>query len=426
MRLLKILFLLIVAVSLSGLMACKSAHISGGKLHFDQRRFERALEQFQLAIIEQPDNGEAYMYLGLTEAELKHPEEADAALKKAVELMPELGDQITVNRLHYWTELHNDALRLAGEGNVLRDDGDEAGSKAKFNEALKQFQIATIYAPEQLDTHIYIGKLRYQLGETDAAIAIFTNVQKMAAEQMANAQNAAEAQKKQEDVNGLLVAVYWDLANKAYQTERWDDAIRFYHNVMEITPDEPDLLYQLAGSYFQKALNVPKEEKTEYLREAANFYQKVVDRVATDEDALYNMTVALWDLGEYVDAEVQARKLVDINSKDGEYRILLGRILSKLDKKEEFVAEFVLGKALSDSRPETAATVRDEATNCGPKSDMLDALRNRGEPEEVRRFTDSSGQEYVCWFYWTEGKAYAFVNCKQQFQSEFKASVAGD
>ena len=39
--------------------ACSNPHLAGGKLHFDQERFDRAEENFQLAVEKDPSNGEA-------------------------------------------------------------------------------------------------------------------------------------------------------------------------------------------------------------------------------------------------------------------------------------------------------------------------------------------------------------------------------
>ncbi|MBD3335367.1 MAG: tetratricopeptide repeat protein [Candidatus Eisenbacteria bacterium] len=428
MRPLRYFVMAVSVLGLAGLAACKSAHLSGGKLHFDQKRYERAKEQFLLAKEEQPENGEVRLWLGRAYAELGEVEKADEAFTAAKETDPELSEQVANARQHYWTDKHNEGLKFASQGNSARQAGNEEEAREAFEEALVEFRKATVYDPDRLETFTFIGKLQFQLGRTDEAIATFREVKELAAEQIAGAADPKAAQEIEQEVDDLLAAVYWDLGDRAYQEGEWDDAIKFYKEVRAITPEDPDLLYQLAGGYFQKAIDAetPAEERTEYMRNAANLYGQVVERVKGDEDALYNMTVALWELGEYEQGAQRAQTLVDLNPKDGEYHILLGRMLNKLGKQEEFVKEFILGKALRDGRMDPPGTdVRSEVQSYGPDTDIKDMLRMMGQPQEVRRFDYQGDQEYVVWFYWSEGKAYAFVDGAQQFEVVFEPVTQG-
>jgi hypothetical protein len=70
--------------------------------------------------------------------------------------------------------------------------------------------------------------------------------------------------------------------------------------------------------------------------------------------------------------------------------------------------------------------MRDEVQRYGPGTDILQSVRTLGEPEEVRRYSTSQGQEFLCWFYWTEGKAVAFLNGAKKYEVSFKAISAED
>ncbi len=50
--------------------SCKNPNLSGGILHFDQKRYERARETLLKAIAQEPSNAEAYFWLGKAYAEL--------------------------------------------------------------------------------------------------------------------------------------------------------------------------------------------------------------------------------------------------------------------------------------------------------------------------------------------------------------------
>ena len=42
-----------------------------------------------------------------------------------------------------------------------------------------------------------------------------------------------------------------------------------------------------------------------------------------------------------------------------------------------------------------------------------------GSPDEILSFTDSSGQEFDVWFYWSRGQGFGFVGGKEKFESQF-------
>jgi tetratricopeptide (TPR) repeat protein len=65
---------------------CKNPQLSGGILHFDQKRYERARETLLTAIQQEPNNAEAYYWLGMSYAEMDSTQQARAALDKSIEL----------------------------------------------------------------------------------------------------------------------------------------------------------------------------------------------------------------------------------------------------------------------------------------------------------------------------------------------------
>jgi tetratricopeptide (TPR) repeat protein len=423
MRWIRVLLIVLAAAGLASLAACKSAHLSGGKLHFDQGRYERALEQFEMAVAEQPENGEAHLWLGRALAELDQPEKAAAEFDKALELDSLLTEQVENTRGHYWVAWYNLGLLTKKQGEAAKEAGDEAASAENFEKAVGEFRKAIVYDPANEKAHTNIGEVLYKLGRTDEAVEMFKTVQAMAEERIGKASDAEAATKIRDDMNEVLAAVYWNLADQAYQGEQWDAALTFYNQALALKPEETNLSYQLASTYFQKSITAEGEDKARYLESAIEHYNRVLELVKGDEDALYNMTVSLWELGQYENAEVKAKELVDVNPKDGEYHIFLARTYSKLEKNDMFVNYFVIGTALKTGTQVPVATAREEAQKHGPGTDILQALRNLGEPQEIRRFDDNTGQEYVSWFYWSQGKAIAFVKGAKQAEVDFKPVV---
>lgn len=59
-----------------------------GSVHFEQQKFDEAIEAFEEATRLQPRGALAYAHLGEALAFARHREEAELALKKAIELDP--------------------------------------------------------------------------------------------------------------------------------------------------------------------------------------------------------------------------------------------------------------------------------------------------------------------------------------------------
>lgn len=71
------------------LKARARAHTDLGAVYFQQKKYEIALEEFNLAIKIMPDFALAYNGLGLVNSQLDKNTEADANFKKAIELEPD-------------------------------------------------------------------------------------------------------------------------------------------------------------------------------------------------------------------------------------------------------------------------------------------------------------------------------------------------
>lgn len=424
MRSLRALLTLSAVLGLAVIPACKSAHLAGGKLHFDQGRYERALEQFQAAAEEQPDNAEVRLWLAQTYAELDEAEKADGEFTRAAELDPELAQNVSNARGHYWSDHHNQALSFASQGYDAEAQGDTAQAQESFAQALDEFETAIVYDPTRLRTQLQKGKLYYHMGRRDEAIAIIEDVHTQTEGGMEDDGEGSP----QEDVNKLLLTLYWEMGDEAWRSEDWDSALSFYKQALslaETDKDGADLNYQLGSTYFQMAMDTEGEDKAANYRNAVEYYNGVLDLVSEDQDALYNLTVALTELGEYEQAGKRGEELRDMNPKDPDFHYLLARIYSKLEMEAEFTAEFIFGEALKKGRKDAASRMRDAAQEYGPGTDILNTLRTMGEPEDVRRFSDNTGQEYLVWIYWSEGTAQAFINGAMKYQMSFK-KVAGD
>jgi tetratricopeptide (TPR) repeat protein len=425
--------LLLFSIVLVLAAGCGNRWISGGKLHFDQGRYEKARENFQQAIDEEPQNGVAHMWLGRSLAELDNASAASEEFTKAVESTPKLSGQVQTMRDHYWTDHYNDGLRVAQVAHEEKEKANMETAEGKFAAAIEEFRKATIYNPEKTKAWMNIGKIHFQLARVDSAIAMFKKVHRMAP-------NDPDA--KEDEIVDLLFNIYRKLGDEAYETKTADgfrSSIRLYREAEQLKPEDVDLLFQMGAASAALADGLREEkgevddEQLELLRSSAGYYDRLLAQQPDDMDVLYNVALVYRDLGEHEKALAAARHLVDLNPTEAAYHLLLGRVASKVEDTDvDFYGEIIFASVLADGTVEVNPDIREMVDRvCPPASDMKRVYRERGDPEEVRRWTDATGQQYVWWCYWTSGHAAAFIDCEKRYEIYFRAlrekpSMGGD
>lgn len=125
-----------------------NVHFGLGYLLWTQHRYPEAKKEFELELKNDPRHAQALAYLGDTEIKLEQPAEAEADLRKAVELP----DAIRMA----WVDL---GIVLAGEG--------------KNDEAAEDFERAIAMDPKAVDAHWRLARLYQAEGKKDQAQAEF-------------------------------------------------------------------------------------------------------------------------------------------------------------------------------------------------------------------------------------------------------------
>lgn len=397
--------------------SCKNPNLSGGILHFDQKRYERARETLLKAIAQEPNNAEAYFWLGKAYAELDSTQQAvrtfGQAKEKYASLRPEMVKEVDDAQLHYWSVKHNDGLTYAkaAQDAKAQDKPDEATTN--FRLALNQFKKARVYASDKEETPRNMGVCYFNLGEVDSGL-----VELKQARLLAPPGDSKSAQ--------LLFDQFVKLAEQAFETGGLEnpqplrDAVKFYLEAKQINSEDPDLLYSLGVTYFQLA-EADTASRMENYRNAVEHFEGTLTIHPDDEDALYNAASLYYELKQCEPGAAHAKHLLDLNPKEGRYYDIVGRLDDCLGKKNERVAGLVFSRAL---KPGAVVVAPEEyqasIEKYGSSSDAMRKFREEGKPEELRTFADAGGQEYMCWFYWTRGKALAFYNGSYKYEKMFR------
>lgn len=397
--------------------ACNNPHLAGGKLHFDQQRYERAKENFELAVEKMPESGEAHLWLGRAEAELGQVDAAASNFDKAASLEPRIAEDVKNAREHYWSELFNNAIAYVEEADDVRVQGGDPTEK--FRSALREFQQAVKYNPAAHQTYTNIGKLYFNLGEVDSALTMFGHVREMAPDDAT--------------VSELLFSVYKDQGNRAFESaidakqvdknneaalEMFHNAHTFYIRAAEMKPEDVEL-NQNRGAVAWELADLQPERKDEMLAQSQAAYDKVLAQEPDNLDVLENLALLHSELGSYEKAKVLAAKLVDLEPKEGRYHVHLGRIVGEMGDKPAMLGELLLGQVINNGVNVDPTQARVQAEKYGPRSDILSRFREAGEPEEIKTYT-ASGSSYEVWFYWTRGTAYAFEAGNEIYTGRFQ------
>lgn len=403
----------IAAVIVAG---CKNPQLSGGILHFDQKRYERARETLLTAIQQEPNNAEAYYWLGMSYAEMDSTRESRAALDKSIELAAtntELKERASQAIDHYWSVRHNEGLSFAkaAQDSDALDKKEEA--KKNWRLALNQFKKARIFNPKKEETPRNMGVSYFNLAQVDSGLAALLEAQALAPGDERSA--------------GILFDQYRNLGDLAAEKGMSDptslkDAVKFYREAEKIRPTDADLLFSLGVVIYQIAEADTSNRKARYM-EAVGYFERAIEIKPDDQEALFNAATLHLELKSCDKGVVLARKLLDLNPREGKHYDLVGRLSDCLGQKNDRVAGLIFSRALTGAMVPLEG-FKETIQAAGAQSDLLRRYREEGNPEEIRSFKDASNREYMAWFYWTRGKALAFYEGEFKYQFAFKPQPA--
>jgi tetratricopeptide (TPR) repeat protein len=393
------------------LVACQSQYVSGGKLHFDQGRFPQALENFEKAVAEQPENAEAHLWLGRALAELERDEEAVDALHRALELDPLQEEMVTNSLISYWSRRYNSALAYAKNGDEAQASGDAAAAQEQRTLAEERFQRAMIFAPDSVQNYSNLGRVVYQLGRQDEAMELF--------------RRAKEMSTGKPELQMFLFSLFKVLGEQAIQggdQASYERALTLLHDAETLTADEERMLevhFNLGSAYFGMADFEPARRE-EHLARAAAYYNKVLDVAPDDDMALESLAYVYSDQGEHEAALAMGQRRLDLTPWDSAPHLLMHRLFRAAGNERSANGHLLLIQMMNEGVRQSVGNIREHAGEFGPGSDMLQTLRDRGAPEEIRTFAVGF-TPYEAWFYWTEGRVYMFQEGTEKFRIGFKA-----
>ena len=200
---------------------CQSSALASGKLYMKQKKYDKARVQLELAVEVEPGNAEAHYNLGRICGLQGDYVELAVAFDRSQELSPDFDEEITGERLHYWSRSYNDGVRAA------------AGRGADLVTARRHFDTAIRILPERLKAWRNRASVDYQLGDMDAALAGYGHVLEMAPEDTTTAR--------------VMGVIYLG-------EERYDEAVASFEHVLQYG-EHRGALVNLASTQMQWGQN---------------------------------------------------------------------------------------------------------------------------------------------------------------------------
>ena len=397
--------LLVLAVVVA---SCGSRFLAGGKLHFSQNRFDRALENFQKAVEEQPNNGEVHLWVGRALAELERDDEAVVEIRRAEELDPVQAEMVRNTLVSYWSKRYNSALTYAQEAS----EKSEEEQPAILEKARERFARAIIYAPDSVQNYSNLGKVLYQLGRMDEAMEMFEKSRLMSA--------------GRPEMQRFLFALYKFFGDQSLQKgdkESFEQALALLHKAETVPASPEEMLevhYNIATAYYGLSDLVDEGQKTSMLDKAAEYFAKVLEVNPEEPDALETIAYVYADRGMYPEAIQRGKQRYDQMPWDPDVNLLMHRLYKAAGDDKMANGHILVRQILAEGTRQDAGAARAEAQAAGPSSDALKVLRDRGMPRDVRTIQVGQGV-YSAWFYWAEGRIFLFREGKEQARITFKA-----
>lgn len=307
-------WVLVLGTALFLLIGCQSQYITAGKIYIEQNNYDAAIEQFKLAVQAEPNNPEAYTWLGKAYAYRKKYDEACKQTEKAIEINEGVIESLKKDKsFNYWAVYYN------------------AGMKHVDN---KEFEKAVPRIQRSLDF--------------DKKNALSYNLLAFCYMKLKNDEQAEKIYKKAIELVPTSIESYLNLATFYRKDQKFQEEYEVLLQAKEIV-EEPEWLKAedeetikkrkraAANVYIDLGNNLLKQEKPS---EAEAVLGKAIMLNPEDRDVNFNYGLALMGMEKYGEALKPFTKVVEIDSTDRGGYYYLGFVYLKLERYQDAVDAF--------------------------------------------------------------------------------------
>ncbi len=209
----------------------------GNRAALDEKDYNKAIDNYNMALKLNPEYAEAYYFRGYAYYELKDYGKAIEDYSKAIKLNPEYEvvyhfRGITYRLLKEYDkaiEDYNKAIELnPREANVYYSRGFVYAYLKEYDKAIEDYSKAIELNPEDADLYYFRGNAYFNLKKYDKAIEDYSKAVKL---------------------NPKIVEAYFSRGSVFDDLKKYDKAIEDYSKAIELNPEDAELYYFRAFAY---------------------------------------------------------------------------------------------------------------------------------------------------------------------------------
>lgn len=358
MRLSPRILAVLALAALAGLYGCKHPFVNSGNIYLDQGLLQKAEACYNVALEEEPDNGEAHFQLAFTLSEMAKEHMANAEMDSArVKFVGATEHYLRAAEIDSALWASDADLNLSSNFARVFNEGSKLIRSEEPAAALEYYELAYQIDPRGENgakAQLNIVQLKYQT-ISDRYRAAMTN------------DDAAGKAEALGEAEGLLVEIDQALpmatdpetrrtfvevkASALRMLDRDDEARVIYEQLLEENPDDINLMLNLARS---------QKEQGDYAG-AASFYQRALDQIdlapIINEDGRYNYlygeTARAWfNADEYEKAIEAFTSALDVAETDAERINYYDRIAVSYFQIENYEKAIEFAKLVTELDPD--------------------------------------------------------------------------
>lgn len=365
------------------------------------QRYDRAAAVLEAEVTKHPANTAAWMSLGRAYAELDSVDRALHAFDRAVALdSTQLGEVLRQRSFH--------AARLAGRGRGFLAEAlamDTAAPQRRERLARAGTGLTRAQRLDPADGTLQLDLYRLSRAEGDSLAA---------ADHLFQAARLAEAGRLPPSDAAL---VYRERGHDAVRRHDYPAAISLFDAAARLTPDNADLLIDLAAAHLLEAetSGAGARAPLSAYRDATRILETVRRLRPGDPDALYNLATIRFRLAQFSGADSLLSDYVALRPDDADAWQLRGQVFLELKRDGLAQTAALAGELLAINKPVARPEqwAQDELQRNGGGSALGRLYAELGPPDRVDYRQARNGRISQVWLYVKARRIVAFKDGAQ-------------
>jgi len=366
----------------------------------DKEVLDKAYAQGHLALCGTPDQWEWNMFMGMLAAEMEKYKEAGCYFDQAIKNSEGKDrEKVVNNRGSFWVEHQNKAV--------------DYFKKEAYEPAITEADIAILIAPDSCKAYNIKGPALSKLERQAEAILTFKAGLAACPDHKGLKTNLANAYLEQADAKFREAA---KAKEDSARTRLFTEAIASYEEAEKAIPDDNTIQYQVGVAYMELA-SAGDSTKVAPARDRLTRFLAAAE---TDDDkvtALDQLSMLEIEARDYAKAGEYCDQYISLRPREADGYRLKARIITESGDASKAQGYIIFYNGLAKGKAVKADSLKGAPKYAG--SDLGKVIAEKGQPEELRSYTDSSGNNQDCAFYWSKGEAIAFYGGQKRGEVTF-------